>query len=891
MSSNGPNELKDCTATDDDVDNRLRLFSLVGNSEVFRDIHETVSPSLQIPISLAGLSQIIDTLNDVLPLVRKELEPVGDSTLVLERWLSQIGSPDSSNEFWADRKISGGRKHHKKRGTDIPLPAEPYAYEAPLFGLITLHPIWCALWFRSGAEDGESAARHDSFRRLQAWYLSAYLRLLSDRRHTKFKSSIDKAGLLLRRLHQPSNAIELDRFIEIHSAKSAYETLVPLSHGTTWLELGYGALARLLEEAFSFRNDAKSSSPRNRGDAQIAIAGVKKKRQTGANLIYPGHRLYRILLERESWFSDQDNAHVTYDSSEPDSDLSTLLTESGLDSDEFAFDNGLQVDLVDIDDRAITSPKDLPPLGSLFGIANARARAEIMEVQYFRTRLNRIVIADLASIMSVLDGMFALANAELGDKRSTVQQNANRLRETVLLAAAMIVTGACVDDVRHMHSYNKAAEVPRNFKLGYSPAKSVWLRQYSDAPRKPLTLEGQASQIESTPRVVLSDVWGVGAQLGDPLGITWFAHQKSTYERVFKERIAHVLEAAGVPKRWHRLESLCDVLPGWFYGMEEGNHLRVSILFDRPERLASTQRFYSVLDRPALNAWYSNVMQMLMHAVTQNGFKSVGRLFSGGASVPMKDSFVGDDRTPTLDTVRDLVTGLRSKLDTFDKGRMRALIDRHNIYTAYTALGLALVTGFRMVRTPVPDLRLIDAVTGFMSLQEKDRVDGSHARIVWMPERLRRQVHYYLEHLRSTWLGLPSELSTKLEVEATKQRDRSRFGQGKFSISLVNTLFFLEQINERLVAHELTGATLKKQFDNVLPGHWVVENANRHFLRSFLANEGCPETMINAHLGHAHYGEGHWSPASGFDPIRYRSTIAPYLNKILDDVGYAELSV
>jgi hypothetical protein len=877
-------------ANDGDIDNRPKLFALVANPDEFKGIHQSVSQSLQIPKSLAGLAHIIDTLHDVIPLVRKEFGSSDDPTLNLRDWLETIGVPDSQNPFWADRKISGGRQHHKKRGPPVSPEAKPDAYEMPLFGVITHHPIWCALCFRSGDQTSENLTRSDAYRRLQAWYLAAYLGLLRKGQHTNFKSCIDKAGLLLRRIHRPEFATELDRFKDIHSAQSAYEKLESLSEGTSWLELGYGALARLLKEAFRAPQDEKLRTRGKGGGSTAGFAGKnRKERQTGANLIYPGHRLYHILLARESWFSDEDNAHVIFEGFELDPEVAGPLIDSGLDADEFEYTDGLQVDLLDIDDRAINSPTDLPPLGTLFGIANARARAQAMEVQFFRTRMDRIVIADLASIMSVLDELFLVSNSEFQDTRITVRHEAERLRNTVLMCAVMLVTGAGADDVRRMRAYYKASEVPRNFKLGYSPSQLVWLRQYADVPRKPLLLEGQASQIESTPRVVLSDVWGIGAQLGKPSGLSWFEHQKGTYERVFKLRIAPKLNAVGVPARWHRLDSLSDVVPSWFYGMEESNNLRVSILFDRSDLLASTPRFYTVLDRPALNTWYSLVMQRLMEAVKENGFKSSGQLFSGGSSIQLKDSFVGDDRTPKLDTVRDLIVGLRTKKMQCSSGCIHSLVEHHNVYTAYTALGLALVTGFRMVRTPIPDLRLIDAATGFMALQEKDRRDEAHARIVWLPERIRLQVNRYLEYLRCAWLEFPAGMTTVLEVKATKQRDRSRFGHGKFNLSLLNTLFFAEQTDERLVVHEMTGAMLKKHFDSVSPGRWVAENANRHFLRSFLANHGCPETVINAHIGHAHYGEGHWSPASGFDPFRYRSTIAPYLDALLDEVGYAEL--
>ena len=75
--------------------------------------------------------------------------------------------------------------------------------------------------------------------------------------------------------------------------------------------------------------------------------------------------------------------------------------------------------------------------------------------------------------------------------------------------------------------------------------------------------------------------------------------------------------------------------------------------------------------------------------------------------------------------------------------------------------------------------------------------------------------------------------------------------------------------------------------DGILPEHWPIPNAGRHFAGTSLFNgEDSFATINKTLMGHWHLGESPWSPDSGFDPYHYREAIAPLLHAMLKAVDF-----
>ncbi len=404
--------------------------------------------------------------------------------------------------------------------------------------------------------------------------------------------------------------------------------------------------------------------------------------------------------------------------------------------------------------------------------------------------------------------------------------------------------------------------------------------------RESVAITGEITPVRTGPDIVLGDVWGLGRHLEPVPATGWFPLSTAASHQVFLTHVGPALVAAGVPRRWCRFEAFGEIMPGWFAGLEEGDHLRVAVLFGRSDRLVATHRYYTVLHCGDLANFYSKHLVGLWEATSANGFQPRTALFQLRTATSIAKGYVGDDRVHDLPTMGTLATRLRARIVPPADKSLAALARHHNARTAYLAFTLALVTGCRAVRTPIPDLRLVDRETGFLSLQEKDRKDGSHARIVWLPQRVRDLIDEYLIHLKTLWLEPALRMSSLLKVAVTKHRDRCRFDDASFDLSLLCTAWFLDTAEVEPRPVEWTGSVLKQHLDAAAPGHWLIDNAGRRVLRSTLTNRDIATTAINALLGHWHSTESPWAQESAFDPLRFRAEIGPLLDRLLDALGY-----
>lgn len=839
---------------------------------------------LQMPDSLVGLFQIIENLDEILPEIRIIEPELATSVCEIEQWSSLIVDLSQAAPLRNIELLTHGIKKQDYEGKTY--------FASPFYGLMEDKPVWCALWYCSGSINNQN--RSKNYRIVQAYFLSAFMRLQLKQIELCNPVRLIEAGRLLREIHRSNYGAELDKFkisSRINELDLFYETLKELhQNGIGNLRQEYGAFADLLNDAFEIGHSSvfKTRKPGYRN--------VRKNRLI-ANLgrLYSDHALYWKFMEAGNVDQETNWPSVGIEEIQPSSDVTELLAIEGIDSGEYVHPDLAWVSVDSLVDTA-EDPSELPPLGTLFGIARARARHLVFDVQRFTTRRSRIRINIFVRIMEVLDRLnhdmqeqFIVSNTKKG------KEDAEKILETLQLVVVALVSGSLPKQLLKLPKFLSISELPSEYEIGYAPNHEVWVRPYDSPDRNPLSDLYTAQNSETWPRIILSDIWGVGRNLEVNKKAHWFDYKYATYEKVFNELIAKKMQEADVDKSWRTLDAMGNLLPGWFQGIEEGDHLRSAIIFGRDDRLARTQRYYTAIDRNQLNQYYCKEMKELWERLMACGFKPLSTLFclslSKKAILP---SLVGDDRIPRVESVKVLIDALHQKLlgKQPAKNVLNEQIARHNDLVTYTALGMALVTGFRTVRTPVPDLCAIDQVTGLMCLQEKDRIDGSHARIVWLPEKMRNQIRYYIKHLKSLHRLMPNHWSTLLKVKATKSRDQSQYNDGSYDLNLEKTFFYIFQDNNgKYYPEELTGKNLQHNLNNIQPGHWPVPNAGRHFLRSYLVSKGCPETLINTHFGHWCFGEESWGPCSSFDPIRYRQNVSPYLEDLLKLLNYTEVEL
>ncbi len=892
------------------ADHKRYLQALFANVPEFSRLHAKVAPWLQVPPSFAALPDILRTLREF----RSDLGRAGPALIVgyadIEKWVALFDASDRGAPFWSLKTVARYGTWKSDEGRDEK-DAQPARF--PLFaGIHGSNPVWCALFFMSStssqsARDWRTLA--DAYRSLQLWYLAAFIRLqragLSQER--VIATRLEEAGRTLRVIFRPEFKKELSYFAAVapKDILTAYEFLcrrkqeMADSSGRDLGTLadprnekavansighGYGALADLINQAWRLGHRSVFSSRQTSGRATTHRIRLEY------DLIYPDYRHYAYIVTQEAREPEEDFPRASLDCRGPGADLASVLEQSGICPHEFDHEVAARVRMEDLDPRVKERRKELPPLASLYGAASARARAMAMEDQRFTTRLDRITEVDLGSLMTALErALPALSTSNDVTSHSTGDDPGAIVLETVLLLAVSLVTGTAPDEVCRLSTATDSKGLPRDHTLAVNatPGKPLWLRQYVPPDRAPYAPKPGDRPVATLPHATFEDVWSVGQHLGRPTRGIWFDREPQVYRDTFQLHIASRLKESAVPPRWRRYGAIGEAVPSWFDGIEEGEHLAVATLFGRDERLAATHRYYTLHSRESLARLYRTRMNDLWDRVLTSGFRPSGRLFFLNDATVQVTSWVGDDRAFGIDTMRLIAQALAKRVTEVEGARKVDIYALHNARAAQLAFVLAVVTGCRAVRTPIPDLRLIDSESGFMCLHEKDQEDGAHARIVWLPLRVRNMIADFLDGLRVHWVLLPAALKTVVRIPVTKARDRGRFDGRAFDLSLLRTIWFWRAGTEKMrYPVEWTGAELQQEIEAVAPGKWQIENAGRHFLRTLLTYRGCSATTINAHFGHASRAEHPYARESTFDPYRYREEISKHLEPLLDKLGY-----
>ncbi len=881
-----------------------------GSAATFAGIHARVTTLLAIPPSLTQLPLVLQSLASVLPVASRFHPHLANELDQIDQWCGFINSIPAEHTFWKMELFRG-----KKAPAGVP---GAHATGAPMKrrhkGIVLTHPLWVALGYTSETPLNTPAGdtRRWAFCNVQANILAAFVQRASqgDEPHYRIGDACwllrqfggDYAGsnedatqrnarlMRLRCLEQYADAGSADDLFAV--AKQQHAEPYPIGPGA-------GAFAELLSDTFALKHPPVIRHV----EAGKRAQGKRHRGRTRLNEeIYPGFRSYELLSDGFGRDEADGGFSITLSSNEPEFATAETLDAAGIDPAEYARSDTTWVGVEGFAELRGTPDapvgKTLPPLASVYGMARARARAQRLSAQRFTTRRGRVTAPEFARILSVLDAAYVavLQRRQANSTGSGLTRSATSdrlLQETLVLAGIVIATGTNPAGAIAVHHWpGNPGSLPSNWQLAYSLAEGgIWRRPCLVPVRGPqVPLPGQAAS--NMPTVPLSDLWGVGSKLCSlgPQG-QWFQHSLAQLTAAFKRNISKLLEHAGVTKTWRSLDAFADLLPEWFSGMEEGDQLRVAFLFARNDPMAAVHLYYTAFDPFMLDAWHVKSVTDLQKRLAANGFvvradELADGLFSSSPAASIGRRLTGDDRILDPKFLRKTTTTLREQARRPGTDRMEDVVRQHNYLTAYVGAVLAICTGFRSVRTPIPDLTAIDPETGCMPLQEKDSDGNAHGRIVCLPDRLREQIDTYLTHLRQLWSWLPTKTSKTLEVEATKQRDRSRYGSDTFHLDLGCTLFFLKIVEGEVVAQEFTGALLKASVEEVCPKSWPFDNSGRHFLRSWLSHKECPATIINAAMGHSNTGEFPWAPESAMDPYRYREVLLQYLDQLLNELHF-----
>lgn len=846
---------------------------------------------LQIPLKAQGLFFIAINLRNIIPLVKQRLDQarnrwnLSDVYPTIDAWLLLIEAippdlPLRKEEILTSYNQSGYSK-------------------APLHGVETDYPVWSMLWFRHFRPAHEPLP--SLYREIQGELLSAHIIFLLRGLAPETENRFSEAGRLVRQLNRKELGAIFEQLCEglpragaggpeqwANAALQLRQGLNASSQGSQ--RQGAGALAQILIEAHDLPEPSEPIFRARSGGSRHNTRTFPLLRRSH-NIITPGHAYFEVLQGRGLDHVAIYDGLTTLHYNSVDKDTRHRLNEEGIDPDEFDEPGGADIDTDGLLGEDKRHPKDLPPLGSLFAKARGKARHTAARAQRLPVTLERIRLTPLHRLIQEMNALFLALNDDLTGIEDIPDSKRNDVRNTLRLAAISLGTGSPVDQVLRRVAFKSVSNLPAHYPLALNKQHRMWIRPYIPPERQPMTVSG--GHLGARPlqqRVAFPDTLGVMRHCDEAPTAKKGAGEKFT--KLWDQYVAPRLSRHAIPASWTTLESMGEILPSWFAGLDEGDHLTNAILFGREDRFAKTQHFYTTYDRLLLAGIFQQrvieLWQALGFACDDHTSSNPPGLFTLEPHPLNYDrSWVGDDRVPCAESLHDLTGKCRAVLLSSPPETLDDWCERHNHMALYTGLGLALTTGFRSINTPIPDLEALHKDTRTLCLQEKDRLDGRHARLVMLPAPVVQQISLYLDHLRSLILRLPPSIRLSIHVPSTKMRDRARYGHEGFVLDLRKSLFFMER-DDRGQWHgvEFSGHRFKTLADRLIPDAWPVNNAGRHFLKTHLVNEGCPAGLSNILMGHWQYGEEPWNSHSTLDPVAFRHALAPYLDRLLDRVGY-----
>jgi hypothetical protein len=178
---------------------------------------------------------------------------------------------------------------------------------------------------------------------------------------------------------------------------------------------------------------------------------------------------------------------------------------------------------------------------------------------------------------------------------------------------------------------------------------------------------------------------------------------------------------------------------------------------------------------------------------------------------------------------------------------------------------LGYATGYRAVKDPVLEEDDIDPETGLAVISDKDGPELYNARLVWIPDRVQKQLTHYQTHY--------SRLLPVLQ-----HLDQAAYNFN--SLQKIPKLFLLDN---NLRWEPIRPKTLKPLLESTFP---LPININRRFLRTTLRARGCPAEVVDGFMGHWGRGQEPWGEHSTLSTHDFLETLKPHITAIQEELGF-----
>ena len=867
-------------ASDTSIGRHDLLEAIVEHAESQRtlveEVWEQVDDLLPAPANLAGIFPVVDHIAQCQENLRNLLpsDRLNDANH-LARWVELVGQIPSRHPLRGEPLLTAKRQRGGR-------------YSSPVRGNISDFPIWAMLWPQ--APNNEDQPEYLS---LQAHLLAAHLiAQRNDETARKIKRvRWDAAGRFVRLLGitDGKEAFDYVRPVLANTPTSTshlFGVLLAIRHDDGSFEQGIRNASGSLAEILAIVHGIDPGGPIFRESSGRRSGSGRRRQSLPINHIGPDHDYYTYFEDRRAALRLDSDGHATLAIDTPDEEAAKRLVAAGLSPDEFDQTN---LATISANDLFVSESGKQVSLQSVALLGRAQAHHIAGRAQRLKLSISRVRLATIRSIVITLEQMWqAIRQKEESLASGKSLSSEDQLEKSLIyLTASCLVTGEEPSSVSACLLIKSIDELPSSFRFAANPDHRVWIRPYEAPSRKALGGEATRGLVQTAPRIILPDLFQLTTHL-DLIDTENLGRMKKNW----KSAIGNKLLKNGAPRSWANLERIPHILPSWWSGLREADHLPALLLFRNSDRLANALNHYTAVDRINLAKQYQAVMKALwkdLKLPTRVTEPANDRLFSlQPVDLDQYDrSWTGDDRVPRVNTVAGLLNHLQAEIAAFRKPRdLKDWVARHNTYTTYLGVTLAVVTGLRAIRTPITRLSAIHRPSGTIILREKDQVDGAHARFAFLPERVLKLVDAYRSHLfrlRGVW---PLSSSMLLRVPATKARDRSRYDTSSFDLDLFDTLFYLQERNGNFIAEEFSGQALKRECDRRIANAWPSPNAGRHFLRTYLVTTGLDPNLINCLMGHWGYGEDPYVANSTLDPMIARREIFNTLDELLDHIQF-----
>jgi hypothetical protein len=247
---------------------------------------------------------------------------------------------------------------------------------------------------------------------------------------------------------------------------------------------------------------------------------------------------------------------------------------------------------------------------------------------------------------------------------------------------------------------------------------------------------------------------------------------------------------------------------------------------------------------------------------------------------------LGSRKVPTRGTVRKTVAHLLRRLRSSGRAlrsrvALETISEAHNAYALYTMHCILWMLIARGIRDPIPDLRHLDRRSGLVAMCDKSAEDQYSTRLVWAPDSFFEQLEHYRQHLEVLAERLLLHAPTQAErIQRSLSHWRDSASVGTVPDGLPSLI--VEIIDGRLVpltAEDATGARMPLRLR-------MAANSSRHYLRTYLADVGCPDDLIDAQLGHWYHGREPWGVSSSLSPGAFARVMQRYLGDVFSEMGF-----